>query len=193
MDQGIYFCFFCLIVGFMLLVLTLKNEPEKEEETDDELKETQRARLANMIEASRSFKETMKDIQKLQASVGDCNIEDETMDHIFRERTDSILERESELAIEKFLDDLKSYTSHTQSTQVKELKREIDQLSEMNIESIFRDETFQLIPFFSISAALASNPVQEIRADTERVNHKRCRDGEDDQIASSKRIARAQK
>jgi hypothetical protein len=193
-----YICF--KVVPCKSKKYTVMPEPEISDlvrrETDrrhrEQFRKTQRARLVSMIEACRLFKETMNDIRKLQDISNIINLNSREKAEI-RSGIDSVLEKETELAAETFLEKLHHHSTPCGpvSFDTKSLQRKIDSVSECTMESHFREEIAGLLPIFSIEEALESSKWSDSSDSDEMIagetNLKRRRNSEKAEAASNKR------
>jgi hypothetical protein len=149
------------IVGFLFVLLLLwvftrKKVQDVEEVLEGDLKATQRARIAHMLETTRSYNATLSDIQKLNSCWDSSLVKNNQTKEQIRTEIASVVKRESELATTSFLERLAVLsTQDKQGIDTWKLKRKIDLVSTSNVESFLKEEITDLVPFFLIDENLA--------------------------------------
>lgn len=127
-----------------------------EEVLEGDLKATQRARIAHMLETTRSYNATLSDIQKLNSCWDSSLVKNNQTKEQIRTEIASVVKRESELATTSFLERLAVLsTQDKQGIDTWKLKRKIDLVSTSNVESFLKEEITDLVPFFLIDENLA--------------------------------------
>ena len=168
------------ILAFIIWKFTVGKEMDgsaSSSHSTKELKLTQRARLAHMLEAFRSYKETVNDIWKLKKQQDLAEVkENDGHAETIRNNVNSISQNELELAKDILLEKLENNGSLFQSQNIKELQRKIDLISERRIDLLFQNEIAEISQVMSIQDALARQTNSSVPI-SER-NPKRPRDNE---------------